>query len=131
MASMDTTARTHQLYIVDDSPAIRARLLDLFSTVDGIRIVGEADNAPKAVVDILALRPDTVLLDLELADSTGLQVLRAVHPQLPDVTFVVLSNHSETQYRRACSRAGAAYFLDKSTEFDLVRDVVAQIPVRH
>jgi DNA-binding NarL/FixJ family response regulator len=126
MASM-TQPRQTQLYIVDDSAAIRHRLVDMFSRMDSVRVVGEAADAPKAVVDILALRPETVLLDLDLGTSSGMQVLRAVVPQMPEVTFVVLTNHSEPQYRRACQRAGAAYFLDKSTEFDQVRQVVAEI----
>ena len=45
--------------------------------------------------------------------------------------FVVLSNHSEPQYRRACAKAGARYFLDKSTEFDCVRTVIAEIAAQH
>jgi DNA-binding NarL/FixJ family response regulator len=40
---------------------------------------------------------------------------------------VVLSNHSELQYRRACARAGAAHFLDKSTEFERVPGIIATI----
>jgi DNA-binding NarL/FixJ family response regulator len=47
-------------------------------------------------------------------------------PQMPDVSFVVLTNHAEPQYRRACARAGASHFLDKSSEFDRVRLVVSQ-----
>ena len=60
-----------------------------------------------------------------------MQVLRALHPQAPEIVFVVLTNHAEPQYRRACERAGAAYFLDKSTEFDRVPGVIAEIANRH
>ena len=127
MGPMNAATQPSKLYIVDDSPAIRLRLVDLVSRMEGVQVVGEAANAPQAVVDILALRPDSVLLDLDLGDSSGMQVLRSVHPQMPEVKFVVLTNHSEPQYRRACERAGAAYFLDKSTEFDQVRQVVAEI----
>ena len=121
------TARTTNVYIVDDSAAIRSRLAELLGRLDGVRVVGESGDAPRAVTDILALRPDSVLLDLNLGATNGMQVLRAVHPQQPGIAFVVLTNHSEPQYRRACERAGAAYFLDKSTEFDRVASVIAQI----
>ena len=120
-------APTTNVYIVDDSPAIRARLNDLLSGLEGVRVVGEASGAAQAVTDILAMRPDSVLLDLNLRGTSGMQVLRAVHPQRPEIAFVVLTNHSEPQYRRACERAGAAYFLDKSSEFDRVPCVIAQI----
>ena len=125
MASMES-APTH-IYIVDDSAAIRSRLCDMLGRLDGVRIVGEAGAASQAVAEILSLRPHSVLLDLNLGGTSGMQVLRAIHPQAPDIAFVVLTNHAEPQYRRACERAGAAYFLDKSTEFDRVPDVIARI----
>ena len=117
---------TH-VYIVDDSNAIRCRLNEMLARVDGVRVVGEAAAASKAVTEILSLRPHSVLLDLNLDGSSGMQVLRTIHPQAPEIVFVVLTNHAEPQYRRACERAGAAYFLDKSTEFDRVPGVIAEI----
>ena len=125
MGSM-TSAQPTSLFIVDDSAPIRARLHEIFDRMDGVRVVGEAENAPQAVLDILALRPDTVVLDLDLNGTSGMQVLRAIVPQMPAVRFVVLTNHCEPQYRRACERAGARHFLDKATEFELGRHVVAQ-----
>lgn len=126
MASMNN-ARPTQLYIVDDSLAIRDRLVDLVNRIGNVNVVGQSGDAPSAVVDILALRPDSVLLDLDLNGTNGMQVLRAVHPQVPEIVFVVLTNHPEPQYRRACAKAGATYFLDKSSEFDRVREVIAEI----
>jgi DNA-binding NarL/FixJ family response regulator len=122
-----TTQRNTQVYIVDDSPAIRARLTEMLGRLPDVRVVGESAGAAQAAVDILVLRPDSVLLDLNLDGSSGLQLLNTLHPQAPEVVFVVLTNHSEPQYRRACQRAGASYFLDKSTEFDRVPGVIAEI----
>jgi len=119
-------AATH-IYIVDDSLAIRSRLHDMLGRLENVRVVGEAGGAGQAVAEILSLRPHSVLLDLNLDGSNGMQVLRAIHPQAPEIVFVVLTNHAEPQYRRACERAGAAYFLDKSTEFDRVPGVIAEI----
>ena len=126
-----TNQRTTQVYIVDDSPAIRARLTEMLGRMPEVRIVGEAAAASQAAVDILALRPDSVLLDLNLAGSSGIQLLNALHPQAPEVVFVVLTNHAEPQYRRACQRAGASYFLDKSTEFDRVAELIRALPRPH
>jgi DNA-binding NarL/FixJ family response regulator len=117
---------TH-IYIVDDSVAIRSRLNEMLGRLGGVRVVGESGAATQAVTDILALRPDSVLLDLNLNGASGIQVLRTIHVQAPEIVFVVLTNHAEPQYRRACERAGAAYFLDKSTEFDRVPGVIAEI----
>jgi DNA-binding NarL/FixJ family response regulator len=121
------TPRPTNVYIVDDSPSIRSRLVEMLGRIEGVQVVGEAESAPRAVVDILSLRPDSVLLDLKLAGSSGLQVLRAIHGQAPEIAFIVLSNHAEPQYRHACERAGAVCFLDKSTEFHRVPSVIAAI----
>jgi DNA-binding NarL/FixJ family response regulator len=131
MTSMDTqlmdTQRPTQVFIVDDSTSIRLRLNEMLRRMDDIAVVGEADSASAAVDGILRTHPDSVLLDLNLMGKSGMDVLRAVHPQAPDIVFIVLTNHSEPQYRRACARAGARYFLDKSTEFERVREVLAEI----
>jgi DNA-binding NarL/FixJ family response regulator len=120
-------ARPTQVFIVDDSPSIRARLVETLSALDDVAVAGEAAEAAAAVEAILRDPPDSVVLDLHLGATSGMQVLRAVCPKLPQVVFVILSNHSEPQYRAACSRAGAAYFLDKSTEFHRLREVIARI----
>lgn len=121
------TQRPNDVFIVDDSAPIRARLAEMLAGMAEVRLVGEAGSARDAVAGILRTRPDAVLLDLSLMGQTGLAVLRAVRPQSPATVFVVLTNHSETQYRQACARAGAAYFLDKSTDLDRVRGVLAEI----
>ena len=123
---METTRNT-RVYIVEDSAPIRARLAEMLSVMERVSVVGEAGNAREAVAGILRVRPDSVLLDLNLMGRTGIDVMRSVHPKAPEIVFVVLTNHAEPQYRRAATEAGAAYFLDKSNEFDRVREVIAEI----
>jgi len=120
-----------QVFIVDDSLSIRTRLSEMLARLADVCVVGEAGSASDAVDGILSTRPDSVLLDLNLAGRSGIDVLRTVHRQAPGIVFVVLTNHSEPQYRRACALAGASYFLDKSTEFERVREVIAQIAATH
>lgn len=123
---MHSTRPTH-VFIVDDSASIRARLAEMLGRMAEVVVVGEAASAPEAIAGILRTRPDSVLLDLNLMGHTGLDVMRAVRSSAPDIAFVVLTNHSESQYRQACTEAGARAFLDKSTELDRVRAVIAQI----
>ncbi len=123
---METTRPT-RVFIVDDSPYMRARLVEVCGRMERVRVVGEADGARKAIAEILELRPDSVLLDLDLAEGSGLDVLRSVRPQAPEIVFVVLTNHVEQPYRRACAAAGALYFLDKTREFEQVREVIARV----
>jgi DNA-binding NarL/FixJ family response regulator len=119
--------RPTQVFIVDDSAAIRTRLVEMLARMEHVSVVGEAANARDAIASILRLRPHSVLLDLNLYGLTGMDVLRAVHGLAPEVAFVVLTNHAEAQYRRACSAAGARYFLDKTREFERVPEVLIEI----
>ena len=120
------TRPTH-VYIVDDSKHVRARLAHLLGSLQDVTVVGEAGSANEAIAGILRIRPDSVLLDLNLLGSTGIEVMRKVRPSAPEVVFVVLTNHFEPQYRDACMNAGAAYFLDKSCDLDKVPGVIAEI----
>ena len=121
------TPRPNTVFIVDDSVHIRARLVEMLAGIDDVRLVGEAGCARDAIAGIMRTRPASVLLDLNLGGPTGLDVLRAVRARLPETVFVVLTNHSESQYRKACADAGAAHFLDKSTDFASVPDLLARI----
>jgi DNA-binding NarL/FixJ family response regulator len=123
---MRTTPST-RIFIVDDSTQIRMRLTALVRELEGVELVGEAGTAGEAIEAIARLEPHSVLLDLNLPDASGVEVLRALCPHRPAMVFVVLTNHSEPQYRCACVRAGARYFLDKSNEFHRVGDVIRQI----
>jgi len=126
MQSMRTTNPT-RIFIVDDSADIRSRLATMLRELEGVELVGEAATAREAIDGIACLDPHSVLLDLGLPDASGVEVLRAMAPSRPATVFVVLTNRSEPQYRRACERAGAAYFLDKSSEFHRVGEVIQRI----
>jgi DNA-binding NarL/FixJ family response regulator len=121
------STRPTRVFIVDDSASIRVRLAEMLGRMADVAVVGEAASAAEAIAGILRTLPDSVLLDLNLIGHSGLDVMRAVRPRAPAIAFVVLTNHSEPQYRQACAAAGARFFLDKSNEFDRVREVIAQI----
>lgn len=119
------------VYIVEDAPEIRMRLTRALEDLENVEIVGEAEAAPAAVAGILAAHPDCVVLDVQLAEGTGLEVLQAVHPREPDVEFIVLTNHATEQYRRLYTAAGAHWFLDKTNEFARVPQAIASVHPRH
>ena len=86
---------------------------------------------PKRSPESAQTQPDCVVLDFQLIGGTAVDVLRAVHPVSPEIAFIVLTNHPTAQYRRVCMEAGRSRFLDKSTEFGKLKDVVAEcMPTR-
>ena len=119
------TTQAFKVFIVEDSPHIRERLIEMLNSIDGVRTVGSADGADEAVRAILEQRPDTVILDMKLSQGSGLDVLRAVHRAAPEIEVWMLTNFAGEPWRKACRRLGAAQFFDKSTEFERVREGIA------
>jgi DNA-binding NarL/FixJ family response regulator len=114
------------VFLVEDSASIRERLVRLLESVPGAQVIGQASDADEAIAAILAARPDVVLLDLQLEQSSGFDVLRAVHGLEPGIAFYMLSNFASEPYRRQAERLGARGFFDKSTDFNRLRELVAQ-----
>lgn len=115
------------VFLVDDSAPVRERLLAMLAALAGVCVVGQAEGAEQAIAAILACRPQVVLLDLKLGDGgSGFDVLRAVHPQAPEIDFYLLSNFSTPAYRRSAEELGARGFFDKTQEFGRLMDLLAE-----
>jgi DNA-binding NarL/FixJ family response regulator len=127
--AMDT-ART-RVFLVEDSDDIRARITDMLAVLDHVSVIGTAVTPESAVAGILQVRPDCVVLDIQLVGGSGIEVLRRVHALEPGIVFIVLTNHADPQYRKVCIDSGANYFFDKSHEFEQVRAAVADVGARH
>ena len=112
------------IFVVDDALEVRNRLVAILQTVPGVRVVGESDSVNGAINGALKHGVDTLLLDLQLVDGSGLDVLAAIRPQRPDMHVIVLSNFSTPQYRQASLAAGANVFLDKSQEFNRIPEIL-------
>jgi DNA-binding NarL/FixJ family response regulator len=123
---METAARSAlRVYLVEDSPPVRERLEAMLGTIEGARSVGHAAGADEAIRAILAEQPDAVLCDLQLAQGSGFDVLRAVRAAAPEIELYVLTNFASEPYRRLAERLGAREFFDKSTELGRLRASLA------
>jgi len=109
--------------LVEDSPAIRRRLQSLLEGIDGVSVVGHAEDVGGAVALLDASRPDVVVLDVALRDGdrgmTVLQFLRRAHPS---TEVIAMSNFSWHAMKQGFIDAGAAAYFDKATEFQAARD---------
>jgi DNA-binding NarL/FixJ family response regulator len=126
------TAATRSVYLVEDSAPIRALVAEMLAQLPDVRVAGEAAEVDQAIAGIRATQPDAVVLDLHLRGGTGIDVLRALHAEAPQIVFIVLTNHPTPQHRRLCLALGARHFLDKSNEFTRVNEIVAGlVPAVH
>jgi len=98
------------LLIVDDEPAARVGLKKLCAHAPDMRVVGEAGTGAKAIEAVESLRPDLMLLDADLPDMSGLEVLRALRRRQQRRTILVTANAQDAPSAFA---AGALDFLVK------------------
>lgn len=119
--------------VVEDSPIVRERLVDLLHGEVGVEIVGQYADAQSAINGIQKSNPDVVLLDIKLTAGSGMDVMKFVTQYVPQVKVIVLSNYTEPQYRSRYLAAGAIEVLDKSNEFNrvpaILRSVAKQQPL--
>ena len=115
-----------RLVVVDDHVVFREGLRALLGRVDDIEIVGEAANTQDAVEVTEALRPDVVLMDLNLPGDGGEVATTAILAAHPEVAVLVLTMHSDDAHLRHALHAGASGYLLKDAEPDsIIRAIVA------
>lgn len=113
-----------RVFIADDSRAVVERLADLLEDVPGAELVGQAGDVPEAVRRIQKMKPDALILDLQMPGGSGLDVLRAIRMEEPRIFVLVFTNYPYPQFREECLSAGANFFLDKSKEFEKIPDIL-------
>ena len=118
-----------KVFVVEDSAAVRERLVEMIREIDDVEVVGEAATYDAAVDGIMSTRPDVAVLDIKLADDrgSGIDVLSQVRKGLPAIKAIVLSNYATPQHIKASSDAGAEYFLDKSADFERITEILEQM----
>ena len=116
-----------KVFIADDSRAIVKRLTDLLAEVPGAQFVGQAGDVPEAVRCIHAVKPDVLILDLQMPGGSGLDVLRAIRAGHPRLYVLVCTNYPYPQYREECLSTGANFFLDKSAEFEKIPTILRDL----
>ena len=114
------------VFLVEDSHLVLARLEAMIRAIPGVRIAGTAAHAPRAIRSILEEQPDVVLCDLKLATGNGFDVLRAVREAAPGIDVYMLSNFASEPYRRIAAELGARGFFDKTSEIERVRELLAR-----
>lgn len=116
-----------KVFLVDESSLIRRRVADMIGALVNIMVVGEAEDCDTALNGIQACAADLAIVDFHLPGSPGVTIVESLtRGSLPVITLV-LTNHSSQIYRAACYRAGAAYFFDKTLEFELARETITRL----
>ena len=112
------------IVIVDDSAVVRDMLREMLAKVEGAEVVGEFESPAPAIESIRNNPPDVILLDMQLVNGSGLEVLRAVSAEHPNVKVMLFTNFAEGVYRKRCLEAGAYAFYDKKSDLNALRQTL-------
>jgi DNA-binding NarL/FixJ family response regulator len=104
--------------IVDDHPMYRMGLAVAIAEMAGIEVAGEAQNASEVADLVAATRPDIVLLDVRLADESGLEVNRWLATHQPEVKVIMLTMSEDHDHALTALRDGASGYLVKGADPD-------------
>lgn len=109
-----------KVFLVEDSPLLRARLVDALEELAPVRVVGSAPDEAAATAWLACSDRvcDLAILDIFLQRGSGLGVLRAASVLNRRTDLVVLSNYATPDMRRKCFELGASQVFDKSNEID-------------
>jgi two-component system, NarL family, invasion response regulator UvrY len=119
-----TGAPMVRVLIADDHALIRSGLMKLLQEDRSIREMGEAATGEQTLDRLRESRWDLLLLDINMPDRNGLDILKHVRSGFPDTRVLVLSGYPERQYARNVLRAGASGYLAKdSASEELLRAV--------
>lgn len=109
------TAKPISVLVVDDHALLREGVRTVMETQDDICVIGEAGSGTEAIAEYARLRPDIVLMDLQLGDMSGLDAIRAIRADAPDARIIVLTTYAGDGRAIKALQAGAMGYLLKAS----------------
>jgi DNA-binding NarL/FixJ family response regulator len=116
-----------RIFVVEDQPALLKSLLKALSAFPELEVLGSAQDGEQAVEEIVRVRPQLVLLDLELPSLHGIQVTQKVKRRAPEVEILVLTSFEEEQKVYEAIQAGASGYLVKRVGPERIRAGIKEV----
>src|ERR1700678_733671 len=115
------------VFVVDDHPLLRQGLALLINREQDLMVCGEAEEAQTAMTEIAAKRPDILIADISLNGPDGLDLLKNLRTQYPNLPVLILSMHDESIYAERALRARASGYIMKQEATEKVLTAVRRI----
>ncbi|NTV37745.1 MAG: response regulator [Anaerolineales bacterium] len=122
-----TNQQNLSVLVVDDTAAIRERVMSLISNVPGVEALEAVGSAKEAYARMKERMPDVLILDVFMPEVNGIEMLRAIKKTKPSPVIIMFTSYPFPQYRDLCMKAGADFFFEKSTEFNLIAGTLASL----
>lgn len=118
------------IVIVDDQPAVRKGLRMRLGLEVDLRVIGEAQDGQEALHVVHRLRPDIVLMDMEMPGRSGPDVTKELAALVPDSQVIILTIHDDERSREWARAAGAAAFVSKQAEDKILLQTIRKLANR-
>lgn len=109
-----------KVLIVDDHPLVREGLIKILSTDERIEVAGSAENGEQAVELALKIKPDIILMDINLPVLNGIEATRIIKSRMPETGIIALTIHDQEEYLFELIKAGISGYLLKDASPDLL-----------
>lgn len=120
-------ADTIRVLVVEDHTLVRQGLVAMLAAADGVEVAAEAEDGERALELVPEEGPDVVLLDLRLPKVDGIEVLRRLKADDPDIRVIALTVHDEQAYVGEALLAGADGYLLKTVAHDELIDAIRRV----
>ncbi len=121
-----------RIVIAEDHTILREGLKALLSSSPEIQVVGEAEDGREALRAALELKPDMMLMDLSMPRMSGMEAIREIRKQVPEIRILVLTVHKSEEYVLAALQAGAdGYILKDATHAELLMAIETVLSGKH
>ena len=117
----------HKIFVVDDHPVMRKGYQFLIAQQADLEVCGEAGTAREALEKIPAAKPDLVIVDISLGGMSGLELIKHLQAQLPELPTLVVSTHDESLYGERALLAGARGYIMKNEVDTVVIEAILRI----
>lgn len=107
-----------RVLIADDHPVVREGLRTMLETEDDIRVVGQAEDGLDLVEKVRELKPDVILVDLQMPRLNGVEAIRAIKSENPNTNIIILTTYDYDEYIFEGITAGARGYLLKAVPRD-------------
>ncbi len=116
-----------RVLLVDDHAVFRLGMAQLINREPDLMVCGEEEDAGGALAAMEGARPDLVIVDISLKESSGLDLLRSVRARSPKLPLLVVSTYDESLHAEAALRAGALGYLMKSEAVEKVIPAIRRV----
>ena len=125
-AKLEASAKK-QILLVDDHPSVREGLAESINRESDLSVCAEASDRHEALQAIEASKPDLLVVDLSLRNSSGMELIKDVHSRWPRLPMLVVSMHDEVIYAERALRAGARGYLTKQEATHNILDGIRRV----